>query len=361
VAADLRAQGHPVTVLELDAIRKVLTPSPTYSTTEREVVYRALVFLAVLLTEQGRPVLVDATAHRRAWREMARARIPRFAEVQLSCPVEVCREREARRGPGNAPRGIYARAGAPGATVPGVDVPYEPAGAPELVVRTDMEEIAAAAGRVVALALRLGAGTGPPRGATEPGWAIWITGRPGSGKTTVARAVVQALGTRSASIRLLTPREVWREIRPDALEAADAQDMVHRTLACAAAVLTEAGIAVLLDAGAPRRAWRDLARALVPRFAEVELLCPPEVCQDRERAARWDLRFARPSHAESPVERGGLEDRFEFEVSGHAELVLRTHVQGVWTIVEEVLELIRRLSARRAASIHHAERRQSCE
>jgi adenylylsulfate kinase-like enzyme len=190
---------------------------------------------------------------------------------------------------------------------------------------------------------------------------VWITGRPGSGKTTLARAVFEVLGRRSAGIRLLTARDVWREVRPDALGAAGAQDMIHRILACAAGVLTEAGIAVLVDAGAPRRAWRDLARALVARFAEVQLLCPPEICRERERAARWDLRFARPSHAERPAKPGGIEDLFEFEVSRHAELVLHTHLQGVWTTAEEVLTLIRRLSAGRAAPIHHAERRQSCE
>ena len=67
---------------------------------------------------------------------LARAAIPRFAEVQLVCPLEVCRERERTRPRGHAPRGIYARAGRPGATVPGVDVPYEPALAAELTIDT---------------------------------------------------------------------------------------------------------------------------------------------------------------------------------------------------------------------------------
>src|SRR5207253_563173 len=125
-AAELEAVGERVVVLELDAIRKFLTPTPTYSATERDVVYRALVYMA--------------TAHRRAWRDLARASIERFAEVQLECPLEVCRERERHRCEGNAPRGIYAQAGKPGAAVPGVDVPYEPALAPELFIDTATED-----------------------------------------------------------------------------------------------------------------------------------------------------------------------------------------------------------------------------
>ncbi len=136
VARALAARGIPVKVLELDALRKILTPKPTYRDDEREIVYRALVSMAMLLTEAGVPVLIDATGHRRAWRELARERIPCFAEVQLACPLEVCREREQARRWGHAPRGVYDQAGAAGARVPGVDVPYEGSFHPELSLDT---------------------------------------------------------------------------------------------------------------------------------------------------------------------------------------------------------------------------------
>src|SRR5574337_816335 len=111
VAATLEARGLPVKVLELDEIRKVITPAPTYSDAEREVVYRALAYMAKLVTEAGVPVLIDATAHRRAWRELARRLIPVFAEVQPLCPPEVCRAREERRSPGDGPRSGRALGG----------------------------------------------------------------------------------------------------------------------------------------------------------------------------------------------------------------------------------------------------------
>ena len=77
-------------------------------------VYRALGWLAALLVEAGIPVLIDATAHRRVWRDLVREAVPHFAEVQLVCPLEVCRQRERARPPGHAPRDIYAHAGKPG-------------------------------------------------------------------------------------------------------------------------------------------------------------------------------------------------------------------------------------------------------
>ncbi len=148
VAAALRARGIVIKRLEIDEVRQVLTPEPTYSAAEREIVYRALVYMTKLLTEAGVPVIIDATGHRKAWRELARKLIPLFAEVRLRCPLAVCVEREKTRSAGLAPRGIYARAGQPGAAVPGVDVPYEEARSPELVLdtnaltlRTQVEEV----------------------------------------------------------------------------------------------------------------------------------------------------------------------------------------------------------------------------
>jgi adenylylsulfate kinase len=145
----------PVKVLELDLIRRVVTPAPQYTAAERDIVYRALGHMAVLLAQAGVPVIVDATGHRRVWRDLVRAAVPRFAEVQLVCPLELCRERECRRVGGHAPRAVYAQARRPGATVPGVNVAYEPALAPELVVDTAVVSVSEAAARVAALAERL--------------------------------------------------------------------------------------------------------------------------------------------------------------------------------------------------------------
>jgi hypothetical protein len=42
---------------------------------------RALVYIGVMLVGAGTPVIFDATAHRRAWRDLARAAPPALAEV----------------------------------------------------------------------------------------------------------------------------------------------------------------------------------------------------------------------------------------------------------------------------------------
>ncbi len=96
----------------------MLTPNPTYTPEERENFYNALVYIGVLLTQNGVNVIFDATANRRRWRRAARGLIENFFQVYIRCPLEVCRERDLK--------GIYRKAATGEAThVPGVQEEYE--------------------------------------------------------------------------------------------------------------------------------------------------------------------------------------------------------------------------------------------
>ncbi len=336
----LHARGQPVRVLELDAIRSRLIPDPKYTESERELVYRALGYMAAKLTEAGVAVIVDATAHRRRWRELARAAIQRFAEVLLLCPVDVCRERERNRAKGHPPSGIYARAGKPGATVPGVDVPYEPALAPELTIDTTRDDVAAGAAAITALAERLASGTPAGRSGVKR-WAIWITGRPGSGKTTLARRIAELLATENVPIAVLDLDSACRFVVGRDWATNRQEEVVYRTLALTAQLLTEDGVAVILDATARRRVWRELARQWITHFAEVQLVCPEEICAAREWATRWHLGDARSGDARQATATSDI--ALDYEESLCPELRLHTDVPDLKTSVEEVLQLARRL------------------
>ena len=237
-ASELGAEGRAVIVLELDEIRKVVTPSPTYTDTERDVVYRALVYMAMALTAAGTPVIIDATAHRRAWRDLARRLIPRFAEVQLVCPLDVCREREAGRAVGHAPREIYARAGVPGSVVPGVDVPSAPALRPVVTFDTHRAHRDHTVNRIVGLGRALGEPLARRAGDRHMAWAIWVTGRPGSGKTTLSRKAAEALAARSIAVHVLDVAEFRRVLLDDGPESEAAREIVYRAIAYTAKLLT---------------------------------------------------------------------------------------------------------------------------
>jgi adenylylsulfate kinase len=137
-----RLKGGRLRTLQLDEIRTIVTPHPTYSEQERDIVYAFLAYTAKVLTECGVNVIIDATANRRRYRDLARQLIPRFIEVHLRCSLETCRQREAHRVTEFSPKMIYERSQAPDAAVPGVNVPYEMTKDPELTV--DSERVAPA-------------------------------------------------------------------------------------------------------------------------------------------------------------------------------------------------------------------------
>jgi adenylylsulfate kinase len=142
LAAELAGKGIRAAVLESDAVRREIAPNAGYGEAERDAFYATLAYLARVLVLHGVPVIVDATANRRAYRDRAREAIPRFLEVHVRCPLAVCQARD--------PKGIYRR-GAEGTAenVPGVSAPYEPPLTPEGIVDGERDDPAVAAGRIV--------------------------------------------------------------------------------------------------------------------------------------------------------------------------------------------------------------------
>jgi adenylylsulfate kinase len=143
----LTARGVDVAVLESDALRRVFTPRPLYDDAEREHFYQQMVFVGRLLTEHGVPVIFDATANRRAYRDRAREQIPQFLEVYLATSLNTCIARD--------PKGIYRKGQEGGAsTVPGIQAIYEPPETPDLMVDGDTEQPEAAARRILSALLQ---------------------------------------------------------------------------------------------------------------------------------------------------------------------------------------------------------------
>lgn len=139
-ASALGARGEHVLVLDGDEVREALHPAPGYDDGARADFYATLASLAALAAKQGAIVLVPATANRRAYREAARAMAPRFVEVFVDVPLDVCVARDAK--------GLYAKAASGGAsTMPGRGASYEPPTAPDLVLHggdDDVSKLAAA-------------------------------------------------------------------------------------------------------------------------------------------------------------------------------------------------------------------------
>ncbi len=132
VAGELRLRGTEAVTLDSDELRGALIPPLGYDDESRARLYATLARLAALLARQGHIVLVPATAHRRAYRDDARALAPAFFEIFVDTPLAECRRRDTK--------GLYK---AHVAEAPGAGLPYEPPVAPDHVVHPDDDDAAA--------------------------------------------------------------------------------------------------------------------------------------------------------------------------------------------------------------------------
>ncbi len=128
--------GIKVEILESDELRKILTPKPLYTEEERDWFYgKVIIWLAKLLYRNGIFVIIDATGHKRVYREEARREFKeKFIEVYVKCSLETAMKRD--------PKGLY-RAALEGKikTLPGLQVPYEEPTNPDVIVDTDIEDV----------------------------------------------------------------------------------------------------------------------------------------------------------------------------------------------------------------------------
>jgi adenylylsulfate kinase len=141
------AERRPVEVLDGDVVRTHLSRGLGFSKADRDENIRRIGYVAGLLTGHGVTVLVSAVSPYRAVRDEIRTKIGRvggFVEVHVAADLATCRARDVK--------GLYAkqaRGELRGLT--GVDDPYEPPLAPELVLDTAGEPPEASAARVLAL------------------------------------------------------------------------------------------------------------------------------------------------------------------------------------------------------------------
>jgi adenylylsulfate kinase len=143
------------------------------------------------------------------------------------------------------------------------------------------------------------------------GCVIWFTGLPASGKTTLAHALQRRLAEVGVTACCLDG-DVMRAVLSPRLGYTD-EDRAefYLMLARLAAELARQGLPVLVPATAHLRAYRERARSLFPRFAEVWVTTTLDTCRARDpkglyasaeqtpgRLPGVDLPYEEPLHAE---------------------------------------------------------------
>jgi adenylyl-sulfate kinase len=143
VAGRLRAIGARVEMLDGDVVRTSLCRGLGYSREDREENIRRIGFVCELLSRNGVITIVAAISPYRSGRDAVRARVSRFVEIYMTCPLDVLVERDVK--------GLYRKALAGEIShFTGISDPYEAPENPDVVIDSSRETPEESADRVIA-------------------------------------------------------------------------------------------------------------------------------------------------------------------------------------------------------------------
>ena len=165
---------------------------------------------------------------------------------------------------------------------------------------------------------------------------LWFTGLSGSGKSSVANALEQALAAQGKHTYLLDGDNVRHGLCADLGFSAEDRTENLRRVGAVAGLMVDAGLLVLSAFISPYRNQRELVKSFIPpgKFIEVHISTPLEVCEQRDVKGLYKkARAGEISHFT------GISD--PYEAPEHADLVLDTSVTSLENSVQQLLALLK--------------------
>jgi adenylyl-sulfate kinase len=116
----------------------------------------------------------------------------------------------------------------------------------------------------------------------DQGFVVWLTGLPGSGKTTIAQKLLHELKTRNLKVELFDGDEVRRNLSKGLGFSKEDRDTHNKRIIYVCKLLTRNGVNAIVSLISPYRSTRAYARENLPKFVEVYLECSIEECIKRD-------------------------------------------------------------------------------
>ena len=174
----------------------------------------------------------------------------------------------------------------------------------------------------------------------DKGFVLWITGLPGSGKTTIARGVAEKLRQRGLKVELLDGDEVRRWLSPEAGFTREDRTRHLIRVAHVAKLLARNEVAVIASFVSPYKDVRKKAREIIEGegipFIEVYVECSLGECMRRDpkglykRALRGEIKHMT-----------GIDD--PYEPPENPEIKVNTEKDGIAENIEKVISKVEEL------------------
>ena len=126
----------------------------------------------------------------------------------------------------------------------------------------------------------------------KEGIVLWLTGRPASGKSTLARSLHARLQEAGKAAVLLDSDELRKLLTPQPTFREAERDWFYEVMGGLAVLLARSGANVIVAATAAKRAYRQAVRQQLTQFAEIHVACDLEACQARDPKGIYALAAA---------------------------------------------------------------------
>ncbi len=167
------------------------------------------------------------------------------------------------------------------------------------------------------------------------GCVVWFTGLPCSGKTTIAKKLMEILQEKGKDVELLDGDTVRDYIRNKDFSK-EGRNKHLRYIALMAKLLAERGVIVLCSFVSPYRENRDFARSICKNFIEVYVKASLDTCIQRDVKGMYKKALNGEIKGFT-----GIDD--PYEEPENPEIVVETDKESVEESVEKVLSKLTEL------------------
>ncbi len=168
---------------------------------------------------------------------------------------------------------------------------------------------------------------------TRESFAIWVTGLPASGKSTLVAALKTQLANHGIDVAVLESDVLRRVLTPHPRYDEEEREVFYGQVVYIGTLLTQHGTPVIFDATANRHRYRDKARQLIPRLLEVYVDCPLEICMTRDPKGIY-----RKAYEKAASSVPGLQSTYE--PPEQPDIVVRGDQEAPETAAERVIEML---------------------